>query len=136
MMMKVSVIAALVLSTCGWLFEPIPIGEHWNPPSHYRAIWDSAQACTGRRGDFDRITWYVVAGNSFSTKDGYAIGRWTRPHSISLSMDWATTDWVVKHEMIHDLLQRGHDEDDRHKIWGEQCRATWGYQPRDTLYRP
>lgn len=112
------------------------MGEPFTPPADYRVIWDSAEVCSGVPGDFNRVTWYVTPGNSFDGPDGYVIGRWTAPHSITIAHDWLTTDWVVKHEMIHDLLQEGHTEAQRIQIWGKQCHATWGYQPQDTLYIP
>jgi hypothetical protein len=136
-MMKIGAIAALAFATCAWLFEPAPPpGEQMTPPEHFRAIWDSAQACTNTHGDFNRVTWYQVAGNSFSGDAGPAIGTWYPPHSIAIAREWLTTDWVVKHEMIHDLLQDGHTEEERKRIWGRQCHATWGYQPIDSSYVP
>ena len=134
--MKLGALVLLVFSTCAWLFEPIPPGEGWTPPAHYRAIWDSAQACTGKRGNFDRIVWYRMPGNNFPYKDGSAIASWTRPHAITIAVEWQTTDWVVKHEMIHDLLQMAHNAEDLREIWGKKCHATWGFQPLDSSYVP
>lgn len=108
------------------------------PPAHYRALWDSAEACTGRTGDYARVLWYEMPGNSFSSAEhlGYADGEWFPKYGITIAHEYRTTDWLIKHEMIHVLLQRGHTETDRVKTWGEKCHATRESVPHDSTYRP
>lgn len=120
--------------------SPYPVGSSpIVPPAHYRAIWKQAEACSGKHGDFDRVTWYVVPGQSFSsTTNTPAIGEWLKPHSILISQDWMGTDWVVRHEMVHDLTGLPHDGGARDiQIWGIQCQAMWGFLASDDPnYRP
>jgi hypothetical protein len=137
---KLAFIAALLIGTCA--FAPPDGAIPMRVPAHYREVWDSAQACTHRSGDFARVKWYVMPGNSFPTDDGAAIGLWGEPHTITIAGDWMTTDWVVKHEMIHDLTHLRHDGEGGRPgprdslVWGRMCHAMWGFQPRDTSYVP
>jgi hypothetical protein len=134
---KIVVLLALSSLTCAWLFEPIPLGEEWTPPPVYREIWKEAEACTGKRGNFDRVRWGLVAGKEFDCNGKGAIGCWTKPHQIAIANDWKNIQWVVKHEMIHDLMQLSHDGGERDiQIWGKQCHAMWGYLDNDPNYRP
>lgn len=142
--MRFAGVCALALASCatlGWIAPKPYVTGHPTPmvvPSlqRYQAIWATAEACTHTHGDLTRVRWQTMPGNYFSTKDGPAIGAWESPHTITIAVDWLTTDWVLKHEMIHDLLQQGHTPVELSVIWGHFCQATWGYQPRDPTYRP
>lgn len=104
-------------------------------PSHallqrLRAEHDSAEACTGKRRPFDRITWYTVPGRNFrvpgdTINKGYEIGYWVAPDTIYVAAEWLGL-WVPRHEMIHDLLQRNHWSGDT-AVFGTACHAMWGY---------
>lgn len=136
-MMKVVALALIALTTCA--FAPPEGTERFSPPAHYREIWKEAEACTGKRGDFDRVDWSVVEGKTFRSSNGTpAIGEWHSPHHILIASDWLTTDWVIRHEMIHDLTHLPHDNGPRDiQIWGIQCHSMWGWlQSPDPTYRP
>lgn len=74
------------------------------------------EQCSGLSGDWHRITWYAVPGNSFPTHhDDYTVGLWVEPHTIYVTESvltprpWGSEPTLVPHEMLHDLLQRdGH----------------------------
>lgn len=138
-MLKIALwVFGLALATCAALFEPNGL-IRFTPPDHYREIWDSAEACTGAHGNFNHVVWYVLPGNSFPAPTGTAIGYWQRPNRIYLAHDWLGTDWVIKHEMIHDLIHMGHSGTVADTIlWGIRCHAMWGYQPgsNNPNYRP
>jgi hypothetical protein len=133
---KIAAIAAMVFATCA--FAPPDGTEGFTPPERYREIWQEAQACTGLSGDFDRVAWYVVPGNNWPCDEkGKCIGQWRQPHTILIAEAWQNIDWVVKHEMIHDLTGLSHDGGERDKqIWGRQCHAMWGWLDTDPTYRP
>lgn len=131
-MMKIAALVALILVTCGFRASPSPEDYNWLPPAYYRAIWASAQSCIGKRGDYDRLRFRIVPkGVPFKDENGAVLGRWDGGYRISLADEWKTTAWVVKHEMIHVLLQKKHTEQQRIEIWGRQCHATWGYLDSD-----
>lgn len=99
---------ACLLVACS-AFEP-PGATSFTPPASYRVWWDSMQVCTGHTGSFGRVQWFTVPGASFEGPDGKEIiGRWEPPHTIFLAESLVAVPWLVKHEMIHDLLGRpGH----------------------------
>jgi hypothetical protein len=135
--LKIALLLVLATATCAWLFEPIPLGEEWTPPPVYREIWEEAEACTGTKGNFDRVRWGLVAGKTFECNGKGAIGCWTKPHQIAIAQDWMNIRWVVRHEMIHDLTGYTHDGGERDiQIWGKQCHSMWGYLDNDPNYKP
>ena len=96
----------------------------FDPPPQFRVWWGEMESCSSLRGNYDRISWYVVDGDSFDTPDGDSWGWWTTDHDIYISRrvyDWTvlpvdsntTTIYsvVVKHEMLHELIgHEGHPE--------------------------
>jgi hypothetical protein len=94
----------------------------WRPPASspieapavYATWWSEVAACIGRSDEgFERIAWYKVGDEHvFQTPDfGLASGRWVPPHEIYIAFVHLQTAEVVKHEMIHDLLQGGQHDD-------------------------
>ena len=112
-------IAVAGLHGCG--FDPegdVPL----DPPAIYREWWDKTQACSGLTGNFDRLTWSVIEGSSFSCSSGQCAGHWSRDHHIYLAGDWAMDEMVVRHEMLHELIGRpGHPA----PPFGVGCPLTW-----------
>jgi hypothetical protein len=107
------------LAGCG--FEPFG-EEPLNPPPVYREWWAKTEACSGLKGNFDRLRWSVVEGRSFSCSSGQCAGHWRTDHHIFLASDWVMDEMVVRHEMLHDLLDRtGHPD----PPFGEGCPLTW-----------
>jgi hypothetical protein len=93
-----------------------------NPPAVYREWWDKTQACSGLTGDFDRLTWSVIEGSSFSCSSGQCAGHWSKDHHIFLAGDWVMDEMVVRHEMLHELIGRpGHPA----PPFGQGCPLTW-----------
>ncbi len=131
--------AGMVSSLAGQRPVALPLSRFTPlaPPARYRAIHAAAEECTGKTGSFDRIVWLSAPGRSFTAPDGVpnAIGFWQvsrgrgSADTIVIAADWQTTEWVVKHELIHYLLQQSHPADlaESDRIWGRLCHATWGY---------
>jgi hypothetical protein len=111
--------ALLVLAACG--FDPdddSPI----SPPANYREWWAKTEACSGLSGDFDRVKWSVIPGYGFDCASGTCAGHWEPDHHIYLASDWTDNEMVVRHEMLHDLLNRaGHPD----PPFGDPCPLTW-----------
>jgi len=109
----------LLLAACG--FDP---GENspMTPPAEYREWWAKTEACSGLSGDFDQVQWSGVPGDGFKCSTGTCAGHWEPDHHIYLAQDWTTNEMVVRHEMLHDLLQRpGHPD----PPFGSPCPLTW-----------
>lgn len=90
-------------------FDPDTV-QVFGEPHGFRAVWDSVQACVGKRGDFERITFmvypdreiYFILSNG-NKAAGYA--DW-RHHTIYFATNWIHQAFYIKHEMVHELLQR------------------------------
>lgn len=114
-----SAIVLIVLTACG--FDP---GDDspMTPPSVYREWWAKTEACSGLRGNFDRVKWSVVAGHSFPCASGRCAGHWEPGHEVFIAEQWLMNEMVVRHEMLHDLLERaGHPD----PPFGSPCPLTW-----------
>lgn len=93
----------LLLGACA--FQPqdaVP----FNPPVSFRVVWDSAQACTGRRGRFEDLHFFTVEPGGIDG-DVHTVGR-TEGHDIYLDTSVQYSGLAVKHEMIHALGVHGH----------------------------
>jgi hypothetical protein len=114
---------ALLLGACG--YDPAG-SEPWEPPAVYRAWWEKTQACSGLSGNFDRVEWMIVPGESFTCSSGQCVGHWDPGHKIFLAADWSMHEMVVRHEMLHDLMRRsGHPS----PPFGNGCPLTWETWP-------
>ena len=100
---------AIVVLTLGLVScEPVTFTDidRITPPDLYRGWWAETTACVGRpTAAFERVTWFTVTRIS----EGKAEfgGYWQPPHEIYLRVDQALIASVVRHEMVHDLLQFG-----------------------------
>lgn len=96
------------------------------PPAIYREWWARTEACSGLSGDFDRVEWLVVRGESFECRSGQCVGHWQPSHHIYIAESWVENEMVVRHEMLHDLLNGGGHPD---PPFGEGCPLTWATWP-------
>lgn len=77
-------------------------GRRVEPLDVYDGWWSSVQACSGREGELELIRWFEANVLHF---DGVsAFGLWRAPHDIFLAVGSRGDEFVVKHEMLHDLL--------------------------------
>ena len=73
----------------------------FTPPDRYRTLWSGVQSCSGESGSFGRVRWFV----SSELRGGTSIlGQWLPPHNITIKAGYERHDDVVRHEMLHDLL--------------------------------
>ena len=94
----------------GCLESFAPAGaKEFTPPDIYRTWWAEVEACAQLSGDFSRVEWYEVPGSRYdcSAYPTGCAGSWHPPHTIYVAQAWENDPRVVKHEMLHDLLQRG-----------------------------
>lgn len=83
--------------------------EPYEPPMIYQRWWDEVQECTQLTGNLSAITWFV-ADEVGSDKNGLWAGLWVEPHHIYIQRGYQTYWLVIKHEMIHDLRQKGNHD--------------------------
>jgi hypothetical protein len=117
------------LGACEMLGPPGPLPDNAqpiSPPAAYQDWWVATEACSGLDGSHRDIEWYVVPGAStFDTEDGPKVGLWSNSSAgmrIVLAGDYADSELVVRHEMLHALLDRdGHPS----AYFRDRCRLTW-----------
>lgn len=97
------------LWACGCDATGLPHGaQRFTAPAQYRAWWALTEACSGLHGDFNAVTWYVVPhADSFSLEGASVNGVWYggRPNRIVLGDSVKFVGSLVRHEMLHALLQ-------------------------------
>jgi len=79
------------------------------PPAQFVAWWRLAESCSGLTGDLSAVRWYVLPGaNSFPLEGGSVNGAWYPDgNRIVLGDSGLSEGSLVRHEMLHALLQRG-----------------------------
>jgi len=79
-------------------------------PGESYALWYAqAETCAGVDGSYEAVRWFEVPGDRWwdSLRHQYAIATWRRPHDIYITTAHLDDEDVVKHEVVHDLLQGG-----------------------------
>ena len=71
-------------------------------PATYQTWWASTERCSGLRGSFGRVSWYLADG--IQGDGAVAKARWSPPHDIIIVAGYEGDDFIVRHEMLHDLL--------------------------------
>jgi hypothetical protein len=95
-------------------------------PAEYQTWWAATEACSGLSGQLNRIEWFVVPdAHTFDTPEGAKVGLWTHSSAgvrIIIAGDYADNELVVRHEMLHALLDReGHPQE----YFQARCQLTW-----------
>jgi hypothetical protein len=106
-------------------------------PIEYSLWWSEISQCSGRSGDLLAVRFLVVVsplnrtGTSFPCGGGFQCnGIWEAPHDITLAPAHFASQVLVKHEMLHDLLQAT-----GHPPVFEQCGVAWGNAAKDLVPR-
>lgn len=83
----------------------------FTPPARYALWWSMTEACSGLSADRSAVQWYVMPRQSIFSVDGriYEAIWFNAPDRIVLGENARTDAALVRHEMLHVLLQRaGH----------------------------
>jgi len=102
---------------------PMPLPGGSQPmvaPDMYARWWAQTEACSGRKGIIRRVSWFVVPNSEFFWYDGGTYdGYWFRyHHQIILASASVPDSAVVRHEMLHDLLDDGSHP---REYFGKRC---------------
>jgi hypothetical protein len=89
-----------------------PLGRSWAVPTLglYQEWWDKTVACSGRHGKMSDVSFYAVDAPSGAIElaGEMAHAWWVREgNRIYLPANALSQEWLVRHEMLHALLQRG-----------------------------
>jgi hypothetical protein len=85
-------------------FAPLPVYAEW---------WSQLQVCSARVASMDRIEWFMADG--LTQNGALVLGKWEEPHRITVLANQIESESVVKHEMLHDLLNG--DPDHQGPAW-------------------
>jgi hypothetical protein len=118
---------------------PISTYQRFIPPPSYSTEMLAAEKCSGRTRPYNYIVWLKAPGRNFwvETRDTTesVIGLWQKSangrDTIVIAEEFSNLEnnWVVRHELIHYLVQSDH-YDNRAKndsLWGIRCKAMWGH---------
>jgi hypothetical protein len=89
-----------------------PLGRSWAVPTLglYQEWWDKTVACSGQHGRMTDVTFYAVdaPAGAIELAGEMAHAWWVREgNRIYLPASALGEEWLVRHEMLHALLQRG-----------------------------
>jgi hypothetical protein len=100
-----------VTSGCSDVFEPEfpPNAVLVQPRPEYRIWWEVVESCSGHTRDFDAVRWYrVPIGEGLNVSGENAAGAWfADENSIAIGDGWRTVGSLVRHEILHAILQMG-----------------------------
>jgi hypothetical protein len=99
------------LSSCEHVVDPpLPPGaSQFAPPALYELWWKMTESCAGQTGAIDGVRWYEAPG-TFELDDEAISAYWSAgTNQIVLHTSVVRNPRVVRHEMLHALLQtKGH----------------------------
>ena len=89
-----------------------PVEPTWAVPTLelYQQWWAKTEACSGRHGELGAVAFYAVDTRSGAIRLGKEVahGWWIRNgNRIYLPANALGEEWLVRHEMLHALLQTG-----------------------------
>ena len=89
-----------------------PVERAWEVPTLelYTEWWRKTEECSGRKADMGRVTFYAVDAptGAIGLNSTVAHGWWVRQgNRIYLPANALGEEWLVRHEMLHALIQRG-----------------------------
>ena len=95
----------MLLMACVQVWEPNGL-QRFDPPPIYEKWWAATKECSGLSGDYRKVEWYVVPGEMIVAPTG-EMGKawWVEPHRIYVATLWVKNEHLIRHEMLHELLQ-------------------------------
>ena len=108
------ILAASCLATLScslWESDFPESAVYFTPPPQWRVWWEVLESCSGRRARFDDVAWYKAPFGEIKYEGRVAYAMWyAAGNRIALSRDFET-DELVRHEMLHAVLQDGSHSD-------------------------
>ena len=117
--MRRVIVGILLVSTAAGCAVPraagaplAPVERAWEVPTLelYSEWWSKTEACSGRKADMSQVRFYAVDApdGAIGLNGTLAHGWWVRQgNRIYLPASALGEEWLVRHEMLHALLQRG-----------------------------
>lgn len=109
--MRLATFAALILAGCDLVDPQLPSNAlQFSPPTVYSRWWTMVESCSGMSRPMQRVAFYVVPGahNLPGQYGRDVVGYWSKASDrIVLAGRRQFDGSLVRHEMLHALLQRG-----------------------------
>lgn len=118
-MKRLTLVFLLLTAACSNPFGPTNAKRYVPPPELFADLWAQMEQCSGARGNWGRIEWYIVPTDELYLDGKRKLGVWSEPHTIYLAAEvvqhtdgrppwqpWARV--TVMHEMLHDLTGPDH----------------------------
>jgi hypothetical protein len=111
-----------------------PMGRSWAVPTLglYQEWWDRTVACSGYQGKMTDVSFYAVdaPAGAIELAGEMAHAWWVREgNRIYLPASALSEEWLVRHEMLHALMQRGTHPAD---VFVEACHVASAAVWRDS----
>lgn len=97
---------ASMVTACGFVPED---GEPFDPPPVFDQWWLATEQCAGQQHDPTGVSWFTVTGAAFScpSESSLCAGWWTPDRQIYIADEWLEVEWLIRHEMMHDITGGG-----------------------------
>lgn len=108
---------------------PLPDGaREFTPEPVFRQWWGEMEVCSGERGSFDAVRWYVVSGEIPFAVKGVpypVVGYWDPKNNRIVLLEYLPNQRapVIRHEALHAIIRR---TDHPALYFAERCGATIG----------
>ena len=77
-------------------------------PAPFRHWWTLTERCSGLTGDFASVRWFLVRRPTFDVRDDRYDAFWYQSgNRIVVAEPYLLNGGVIRHEMLHAILQRG-----------------------------
>lgn len=87
---------------------PLPSGATpLSVQAQYASWWGDVQNCSGKQGNMNRIYWFQVPDANFIYRGKAFDAYWWSTHWVLIAEPYVQDAGIVRHEMLHDLLNRG-----------------------------
>lgn len=97
-------LTALLLAACS-PFAPSG-AMPFHVPLHAVDDWAADEACAHLTAPL-QIQWFVTPGPTMASPVGDVVGLWVSRHQVYMVAEDTADEWVIRHEMLHDLTQSG-----------------------------
>lgn len=85
-----------------------PDATQYTPPLRYRTLWRTVESCGGSSGDFEAVSWWATQRSPAGAGQPDAAGAWWPDrNAIYIKTPFLNSDQVIRHEMLHAVLQDG-----------------------------
>lgn len=127
---RVGFVALVALSACSGTEPSAPLlpdgAVEMTAPALYQQWWGKTEGCSQLAGQYHNVRWYVVPNaRTFQSEFGETVALWRKMNGgniIILSGQYQNDEMVVRHEMLHALLEKdGHPP----QYFVTDCQLTW-----------